>query len=104
MLFIPSLSGGWAERVIVQLANEFTAMDCSVSLVVASNTWKEYFNEIAPTVNVIFLGYDRVPASIPALSRQLRLIKPAVLLTTMGHTAVAAKVALTMSLGISTRL
>lgn len=104
MLFIPSLSGGGAERVIVQLANEFVAMGFSVHLVVASSTWKEYVDEIAESVNVTYLGHDRTSAAIPALSRQLRLIKPAVLLTTMGHAALSAKIALSLSVGVDTRL
>lgn len=88
-LFCPSLRGGGAERVMVQLANEFVKQDLDVDLVLA-NAEGEYFSEVSKKVNVVDLKSHRVLASLPGLIRYLRLSKPTMMISTLDYANVIA--------------
>ena len=88
-LFLPSLRGGGAERVMVLLANGFVAAGHEVDLVTASDE-NVYQAEIAPGIRHFSLGASRVASSLPALVRYLKRERPAALLSAMGHANVVA--------------
>ena len=83
-IYLPSLRGGGAERVMVILANAFAERGYAVDLVLASATGP-YIAEVSPAVNLVNLGRSRVITSLPGLVRYLRLRKPVALLSAMGH-------------------
>jgi glycosyltransferase involved in cell wall biosynthesis len=83
-VFLPSLSGGGAERVLLTLADGFTRRGIAVDLVLAKASGA-YQDEVPPSVRVVDLKAGRVLTSLPRLVRYLRAERPEVLLTTMAH-------------------
>jgi len=88
-IFLPSLRGGGAERVMLCLARGFAERGCEVDIVLAKREGS-YLSEVPKNVNVVDLKAGRVLASLPALVRYLRRAKPAVLLSAMDHANVVA--------------
>lgn len=88
-IFIPDLSGGGAERVMVTLANRFAAMGHRVDLVLASATGT-YMNEIGPGVRVVDLKSGRMLTSLFPLVRYLRGERPDAMLSAMHHVNIIA--------------
>jgi glycosyltransferase involved in cell wall biosynthesis len=101
-LFLPSLRGGGAERVMLNLAKGFAARGVKVDLVLAKAEGP-YLAEVPPEVRVIDLKAPRVLASLPGLVRYLRRERPAALLSAMDHANVVALWARRFS-GVSTRV
>lgn len=97
-IYLPSLRGGGAERVMVTLANAFAERGYAVDLVLASATGP-YLSEVSSAVNVANLGRTRVITSLPGLVRYLRKRKPTVLLSAMGHANLVALLAKKLSGG-----
>lgn len=91
-LFLPSLKGGGAERVMVNLANEFTKNGLDVDLVLA-DAQGEYLSIVSEKVNIINLSKSRVLFSLISLIKYLKSEKPAVLLSTMAHANIIAVLA-----------
>lgn len=83
-IFVPSLEGGGAERVMVNLANGFAGKGFPVDVVLAKAVGP-YLGELLPAVNVVDLGASRMIRSLPALVRYLREVRPAVLLSGLSH-------------------
>ena len=88
-LFLPSLRGGGAERVMVLLANGFVARGHRVDLVLA-RAEGPYLDEVAAGVRVIDLGRSRVLTSLWRLMRYLRRERPDAMLSAMTHANVIA--------------
>lgn len=88
-IFVPSLGGGGAERVMVTLANAFAEAGYRVDLVLAKAEG-EYIDQLSPELSVIDLKSARVMSSIPALVRYLRESRPAVVLSALTHANLAA--------------
>lgn len=97
-IYLPSLRGGGAERVMVTLANAFAERSFVVDLVLASASGP-YLTEVSPAVNVVDLGRSRVITSLPGLVRYLRKRKPTALLSAMGHANLVALLAKKLSGG-----
>lgn len=91
-IYLPSLRGGGAERVMVTLSNTFAERGYTVDLVLASATGP-YLSEVSPSVNVVDLKRSRVITSLPVLLRYLLKRKPTVLLSAMGHANLVALLA-----------
>lgn len=91
-IFIPSLRGGGAERVMVTLANEFSARGYVVDLVMASAEGP-YLNDVAPSVRMVDLQAGRVVKSLLPLARYLRETRPKAMLSAMGHANMVALMA-----------
>lgn len=87
-VFVPSLSGGGAERLSVRLANEFAKHGLSVDLVVvdAEGTFRK---TVAGDVRVVVLGSRRCMTSLPHFCRYLRRESPDAVLATMRAGTVA---------------
>lgn len=101
-LFLPSLRGGGAERVMVALANGFADRGIMVDLVLTSASGP-YRSEVSDAVRVIDLQSTRVLASLPGLIGYLRRERPTAMLSAMRHANIVAYLATRLS-GQSTRL
>ena len=101
-LYLPSLRGGGAEKVMVTLANAFATRGLSVDLVLASATG-EYMQDVSTNVRLVDLRAKRVLTSLPALVRYLRKERPSVVLSAMSHANVLALWARALS-GVPTRV
>jgi glycosyltransferase involved in cell wall biosynthesis len=88
-LFMPSLSGGGAQRVMLTLADGFVRAGLAVDLVLAQVAG-EYRDEVPQGVRVVDLGAVSVLACFPALVRYLRRERPTALLATASHANVVA--------------
>jgi len=88
-LFLPSLRGGGAERVMVNLARGFSEKGLDVDLVLAKAEGP-YLSQVPPEVRVIDLHSSRVLASLPSLVRYLRRERPQALLSTLDHANIVA--------------
>jgi len=95
-LYLPSLRGGGAERVMVTLANGFAARGFAVDLVLASAEGP-YLKDVAQNVRVVDLRARRVLTSLPGLVRYLRRERPLAILSAMGHANVIAVLARKLS-------
>lgn len=88
-IFIPSLSGGGAERSMVNIANEFAAMGIEVDLLLASATGP-YLKDVSSKVNVIDFNGTRVVYCLPLLIRYILKHKPSAMLSALRHANVIA--------------
>ncbi|RTZ42336.1 glycosyltransferase [Candidimonas sp. SYP-B2681] len=88
-LFIPSLNGGGAERVMVSLANGFARRGINVDLVLVRDIGV-YRAEVAPEVRVVDLKGKRALTSLFSLANYLRREKPAAMLSAMNYVNVVA--------------
>lgn len=91
-LYIPSLRGGGAERVMVILANGLADRGYKVDLVVAQAAGP-YRSEVSAAVRIIDLGAKRVSTSLPGLIRYLRRSSPRAMLSAVSHANVIAVIA-----------
>jgi len=82
--FLPSLRGGGAERVFVNLANEFARRNFDVDLVLAQKEGP-YLEEISNKVKIVELKKKRILLCLFSLMRYLREKKPAILFCAMFH-------------------
>lgn len=101
-IFVPSLSGGGAERVMMILANHFADLGYPTDLVLA-RAEGSYLELVSPKVNVVDLGASRVIVAVPALVRYFRNAQPSVMLSALAHANVAAILARRLS-GVQCRL
>jgi glycosyltransferase involved in cell wall biosynthesis len=88
-LFLPSLDGGGAERVFVQLANEFAALGLRPDLVLATARGP-YLSEVAEGVRIVDLGAKGVTRALPKLVRYLRTERPDAVLSALDHSNIVA--------------
>lgn len=88
-LFLPSLAGGGAERVTLNLARGFRSLGHDVDLVVASNTG-ELRDQVPADVRLVDLGTHRTLTALPHLARYLRRERPTGLLSAMNHVNIVA--------------
>ncbi|MCK0769387.1 glycosyltransferase [Chromohalobacter canadensis] len=95
-VFLPSLVGGGAERVMVTLANGFAARGVSVDLVVVAAKGA-YLEDVSPDVRLVELGASRVLFSLPALVRYLRRERPEALLSALNYANIIALWARTLA-------
>jgi len=101
-LFLPSLRGGGAERVMVNLARGFAERGLAVDLVLA-RAEGPYLAEVPSSVRAVDLGARRVLYALPGLLRYLRRERPHAMLSALNHANVVAIWAWLLS-GVETRL
>ncbi len=92
VIFVPSLAGGGAERVMVTLANAMAARGFLVDLVLATARGP-YLKDVSSAVRVVDLKAGRVIKALIPLVRYLRRERPVALLSAMGHANVVALLA-----------
>jgi glycosyltransferase involved in cell wall biosynthesis len=100
-MFLPSLDGGGAERVFVELANEFAALGLRVDLLLAA-VQGPYLEEVDSRVTIIDLRAGRVMRSLLPLVRYLREASPWVLIAGLDHANIVALLS-TLAAGGGTR-
>jgi len=98
-IYLPSLRGGGAERVMVTLAKGFVQKGLDVDLVLA-RAEGPYLADVPQQVRVVDLGKARVLASLWPLMKYLRREKPRAMLSTMGHANIIALLARLLTLGV----
>ncbi|MCC5977800.1 MAG: glycosyltransferase [Salinarimonas sp.] len=101
-ILVPSLRGGGAERVAVELANRLAVAGLRVDLLLV-NYEGPYANELRPEVNVVDFGKDRAARCVLPLARYLREHRPATLLSFLNHVNILAIIAKKLA-RIDTRL
>ena len=82
--FLPSLGGGGAERVVVNLAQGISERGIRVDLVLAAAEGP-LLDQVPPAVRVVDLRAPRVLRSLVPLAGYLRRERPRVLVSSMGH-------------------
>ena len=95
-LFLPSLFGGGAERMMLTLARGFSNRGYNVDLVFV-NAEGPFKSELPNTVNVVNLSASRYLKSIPKMIKYLRQEKPDILLSTKEPTNLIAYLARLLS-------
>lgn len=88
-IFLPSLMGGGAERMMVNIANEFSKQGYQVDLVLAQLKGP-YLSHVSGRVRLIDLQSSRVIKSLIPLTKYIRQEKPNVLLSAMNYANVIA--------------
>lgn len=88
-IYIPSLSGGGAERAMLNLAHGFMNRDYDVDLVLA-RAEGPYLNDIHKAIRLVDLKASRVMLSLPALVRYLRSEQPQALISVLDYANVVA--------------
>ena len=91
LLFLPDLSGGGAERVMVQYGNWLVAQGQPTTLVLANATG-EYFAEIDPRLEVVDLACRRGSFAVLPFFLLVQQRKPQAVLTTLTLTSWVAGV------------
>lgn len=84
-MFLPSLAGGGAERVAVNLIEGILPLGHEVEIVTVS-AFGEYLAEIPPTIPVVNLKARRALTSFLSLIKYLRQSKPDLIISSLGHT------------------
>ncbi|OYR83509.1 hypothetical protein DJ84_08000 [Halorubrum ezzemoulense] len=100
--YLPSLRGGGAERVLVNLANEFANRGYSVDIVLVQARG-EYLSEVLDEVNIVDLDTMRFFGALPQLVTYLKRESPDALLATIDTANIVAICAKRIS-GVSTRV
>lgn len=80
--FLPNLEGGGAERVIVRLANDISAMGGTVDLVLGEEVGA-YLAEVSPKVRIVNLSSTGKLLVLFRLARYIKKINPLVVLSAM---------------------
>lgn len=88
-LFLPSLHGGGAERVMLTLAKGFAERGLSVDLVLA-RAEGPYLAEVPSSVHLVDLKAPRVLLALPSLVSYLRRERPRALISALDHANVLA--------------
>lgn len=88
-LFLPTLGGGGAERVTLNLARGLLAAGVDVDLVAASAKGA-YKDTVPEGARLVDLGAGRVLSSFPSLRRYLRSERPTAFLSALNHANVMA--------------
>lgn len=88
-IFLPSLAGGGAERMMLNLARGVVEAGVELDLVLGHADG--HYRDLVPVgCNLVDLGARRVLAALPGLVRYLRRRRPEVLLTAMDHANLVA--------------
>jgi glycosyltransferase involved in cell wall biosynthesis len=91
-IFVPTLLGGGAERVMMTLANAFAARGYAVDLVLAVAEGP-YLSQVSDSVHIVDLKAGRVIMALWPLLRYLRRHRPVAMLSAMTHSNVVALLA-----------
>lgn len=83
-LYIPSMGGGGAERVMLALASGLAEKDIQVDLVL-NKVDGPYLKNASEKINIVNLNTSRVLSSIIPLAKYLRKEKPDVILSAMNY-------------------
>ena len=91
-IFLPSLSGGGAQRVVIDLSNALITLGHPVNLILATGN-NCYTDALDPSVKLHDLNVKRIRNAVRPLGRWLSHYKPDSLLVVQRHAAIIATVA-----------
>lgn len=100
--YLPSLRGGGAEKVMLNLACEFESRGYNIDVVLV-DAYGAYLDEVPDGINVIDLDSMRFFAALPKLVRYLQDSEPDALLSTI-DTANIVSICAKRIAGVSTRI
>ena len=83
-VFLPSLRGGGAERVMLTIANELSSRGFRIDLVL-TKAEGPYLTDVDSSITLIDLRAKRVFLSLPSMIRYIRQKKPATILSALPH-------------------
>jgi glycosyltransferase involved in cell wall biosynthesis/O-antigen/teichoic acid export membrane protein len=95
-LFSPSLAGGGAERVLLNLAAGLQQRGHQIDIVL-SRTSGEYAHQVPTGVNVVDLAAKRMLTCLPGLIRYIRKERPSGVIAFQDHASVVAFCASTLA-------
>jgi glycosyltransferase involved in cell wall biosynthesis len=101
-IFLTDLSGGGAERVMLNLANGFVERGHEVELILV-NLEGPYLDQLLPSIKVVNLNSGKLFKSILALIRHLKKSRPNILFSALEDTNLVALWAAKLA-GVKTRL
>lgn len=87
--FMPTLGGGGAERVIVNIINELSKHHNNIDLILAKG-FGEYKDEINNSINIINLSSNSIWKSFIPFYNYIREVRPKYLLSTLPYTNIIA--------------
>ncbi len=99
--YLPSLRGGGAEKVLLNIAREFASRGHTVDMVLVS-AHGEYLDDVPESVQIVDLNSRRFFAALPGLVRYLKEAKPDAMLSTI-DTANIVAICATRLAGADTR-
>jgi len=88
-LFVPTLSGGGAEKAMVNLAYGFLSAGLTVDFVIVKKAGP-YINELPADLTIVELGVPHTSMALLALRNYIRRAKPDVVLSAMNYANVVA--------------
>lgn len=93
LFLIPTLDGGGAERVVTTLLRHLDRAGFRPVLAVVDTRNAVFFDDIPGDVQLVDLGARRVRFALPRIVRCVRALRPAVVLSTLGHLNLALALA-----------
>lgn len=96
--FIPTLQGGGAQRVVVNLVNSLTDLVDAPIHIVLVRAEGEFLGAVRPQVRIVDLRKQRTLRSVFALANYLRKERPQVVISSLHYANVCALVAKLLSL------
>lgn len=90
-LFVPTLAGGGAERVMIMIANGLSAEGLKVDLI-TGNADGPYRDSLSTNVNLIDFGVSRLLYALPSFAKYLLVKKPSTVLSALNHANIANSV------------
>ena len=91
-IFVHSLSGGGAERAVVNLARSFSARGISVDLVLL-HAEGAYLSHVPADIRIVDLGGGRLLFSLSTLIKYLKQERPAILLSSLSEAEPRVRIA-----------
>lgn len=88
-ILLRDLSGGGAERVMLNLAEGFTKIRLNVDLILVESVG-EYVSQIPSEINLVSLKETRLLSSLPKLINYLKSSKPKVLISALEDTNIVS--------------
>lgn len=102
-LYIPSMNGGGAERVMLTLANALAQKDMMSIDLVLNRAEGIYLKDVSEKVNIVNLNTSRVIKSLLPLSRYIREERPEAIISAMNYVNIITILSKILS-GIDTRV
>lgn len=93
LFLIPTLTGGGAERVVVNLMNHLDRTKFRLSLAVIDIRKAAFMNDLPDDVEFIDLGCKRVLYALPKIITLIWKLRPDVVFSTLGHLNLALAMA-----------
>src|SRR5579863_8880819 len=94
--FLPDLSGGGAEKSVINLLREFSKQPVELDLVLV-NANGVFLSAVPEKVVIVSLGKTRMLYAVNALASYLKSKKPDVLISNLTHSNLAALIARTIA-------